>query len=277
MNTFYTILSVPIRPEIDEKLSVGLLIVSGNELFYNVSETKLNIVKKLVNANSYKIIQDSLKHISKSIKHEAPIDSKKQLMIINKSDKFNSSYIDYLSRYNNNLLSLSSPKPIEVKASKDLFNKLFLKFVDESGVVPSSVQKEVHLIESFKKEYLPTVKEYFNIEKEISFSDYPGLLMPVKIDLMGKNEIEVFAQTVNMDKNLRSVQLDISDLLLIQKAIPKAKQFLISQEPDKNNVENHNVWNNIRQYKELEYVDISEVEKIKNYAVKHCVKPLFQV
>ena len=94
MNTFYTILSVPIRPEIDEKLSVGLLLVSGNDLYYHVSENKLNIVKKLVNINSYKIIQDSLKHISKSRKHEAPVDSKKQLKFSSKSEKFNSSYID---------------------------------------------------------------------------------------------------------------------------------------------------------------------------------------
>ncbi len=41
----------------------------------------------------------------------------------------NTRYFDYLSRYNNNLISFSKPKTLDIDASQEIFKELFKKLV----------------------------------------------------------------------------------------------------------------------------------------------------
>ena len=277
MNTFYTILSAVIRPEIDEKLSLGLMLINDRNVSFYVSEKKLSVVKKLVSNNYFKGIKQSIKFIESSfIKTQNNIKETTIYFESNNTDKldvFNYKYIDYLSDYNNNVLSFSKPIPIKLDYSESLFKKLFYKYIDEYSFLDIET-KPLSQIKKFKNSFYPKVEKYFNIEQEINSLNYKGLIMPIKLDLMGKNEIEVFANTIDMSKNKQIIELGLADLLHISRAIPKAKQFIISSEPNKSNEINHRIWKNIRDVKEFEYVDISESEKIKEYAVKHGVVPL---
>ncbi len=277
MKTFYSILSVVIRPEIDEKLSVGLLLVNDKQVSFFVSENKLTVVKKLVSQNIFKGIKNSIKFIEKSFMLKQKSLSNPQqvleLSIKDKSDVYNYRYIDYLSQYNNNVITFSKPININFEYSNELFQKLFQKFIDKTAF-DIKIEKTYSSVERFKSAFYPKVKKYFNVEQEIDSLMYPKLIMPVKMDLMGKNEIEVFAQSIDMSKNLRSIENGIADLLLINRALPLAKQFIISSEPDKSYEVNHRVWNNVRHLSEFEYIDLKESEIISEYAKKHGVVPL---
>ena len=276
MKTFYIILSAVIRPEIDEKLSLGLIFIDNDKVSFLVSEKKLSIVKKLVSNNYYKGIKQSIGFIQNA--YHGKINKKSQLVfnlnVESKLDIFNYNYFKYLSDYNNNVLSFSKPIPISLNYSESLFNKLYFKYIDEDLFVKSN--KPINKTSLFKRNFYPKVEKYFNIEHEINSHNYPDLLMPIKIDLMGKNEIEVFANTIDMTKDKRSIELGIADLLHISRAIPKAKQFIISSEPNKSNEIYHRIWNNIRKVNEFQYVDISEAEIISEYALKHGVTPLIE-
>ncbi len=277
MKTFYTILSVVIRPEIDEKLSIGLIMINDSQVSFLVSENKLQIVKKLVSTNFFNGVKTSLKLIENSIANNKRkrnnIQRVLELDIDDKSDVFNISYFNYLSNYNNNVISFSKPTFISLDYSKKLFLKLFEKLISEYDFIVQKKKPE-NEIEKFKKTFYPKVSEYFSISKEISSLQYKDLLMPIKVDLMGKNEVEVFANTIDMSKNLRSVELGIANLIHINRALPNAKQFIISSEPSKSNDVLHRVWNNFREAKGFEYVDYLESERISDYAKKHGVVPL---
>ena len=279
MKTFYSILSVVIRPEINEKLSVGLLLVDEKQVSFYVSENKLSVIKKLVSNNIFKGIKSSIKFIEKTFMIKQNILSNPQqvleLNIEDKSDVFNYGYIDYLSQYNNNVIVFSKPVNINFEYSIELFQKLFQKLVDETAF-DIKIEKTYSSVDRFKRTFYPKAKKYFNIEQEINSIMYPKLIMPVKMDLMGKNEKEVFAQSIDMSKTLRSIENGIADLLLINRALPDAKQFILSSEPDKSYEINHRIWNNIRGLNEFEYVDLSESEKITDYALKHGVIPLLE-
>lgn len=277
MNTYYTILSVAIRPEIDEKLSIGLILINNKQVSFFVSESKLITIKKLVSQSFFKGVKASIKFIENSFrKNHNKLTNRQHVLELNiedKSDVFNFEYIDYLSNYNNNVITFSKPIVINVEFSKELFQKLFQKFINETDF-DIKPEKTKSTVEYFKKISYPKVKQYFNIEKEIDSFIYPKLIMPVKMDLMGKNEREVFAQSIDMSKSLRSIENGVADLLHINRAISDAKQFIISSEPSKLIELNHRIWNNIRNTKEFEYVDISEFDRISNYAQKHGVAPL---
>lgn len=276
MKTFYSILSVNIRPEINERLSLGLLMICGEKVLFRHSSSKLSVIQKLISKDVYKATQNYLKLIESSVASNETFSSNKnefQFKIENKYDRlFSEQYIEYLSRYNNNLISFSKPNFIDLDANEQIFNLLFNKFIDIEEIAEQLV---IRRIDRFKKQYYPVVRSYFNIEQEINPTQYAGLFTPVKIDLMGKNEIEVFGQSIDFEKKVYAIECNIGNLLQLNRALPNAKQFVIGYEPDKIMDINHRIWENIRQSSEFEYVDVSEAEKITEYAISHGVTPLF--
>ena len=279
MKPFYSIIYAVIRPEIDEKISVGIILLDENQVSLSISENKLSSLKKTVSKNYLNSIKFSLSLIEKSfiLKQSSSNNPQRilELKVKDKSNVFNYSYIEYLSRYNNNVLTFSKPIEINLKITNDLFLTLFHKFVDKYEDKQKE-KKQITKFEAFKKKFYPEVEPYFNIEHEIDSLIYPDLIMPISLDLMGKNENEVFAQSVDMSKTLITIERGIADLLIIKRALPEAKQFFISSEPDKLNQINHNIWGNVRKMKEFEYVDLSETDKISEYAKKHGVLPLIR-
>ena len=169
MKTFYSILSVVIRPEINEKLSVGLLLVDEKQVSFYVSESKLSVVKKLVSNNIFKGIKSSIKFIEKTFMIKQNILSNPQqvleLNIEDKSDVFNYGYIDYLSQYNNNVIVFSKPVNINFEYSIELFQKLFQKLVDETSF-DSKAEKIFSPVDIFKKTFFPKAKSISILNKK---------------------------------------------------------------------------------------------------------------
>jgi hypothetical protein len=277
MKTFYSILSINIKPEINERLSIGMIMIYGDKVFFQYSKNKLSVIQHLIPSETYKAALDYLKLIKNSVASKSRLDKSVNELNIkpdNKYDRiFSEQYLQYLSRYNNNLISFTNTNYLDIEGSEDVFNSLFVKLIYES--VYEKPETKLKRIDSFKKGYYPRVKPYFNIERKIDSTDFSGLLTPVKIDLMGKNEIEVFAQSIDFDKEIRSIEFNVGNLLQINRAIPTAKQFVLGFEPGKQNKIHHRVWNNIRKNADFDYVDISESDKIEEYAKSHGVTPLF--
>lgn len=277
MKTFYSILSLNIKPEIKERLSVGMIMIFQEKVYFHYSKQKLSIIQSLIGKETYKSALDYLKIIENSVassKLQNQSSADLNLKVENKYDRiFSKQYLDYLSKYNNNLISFGSTNFIDLVATEQIFQTLFVKLIDKTAF--DIVDDKVRAIDTFKKEYYPKVKSYFNIEKEIDSTNYPGLITPVKIDLMGKNEIEVFAQSIDFEKKIQSIEFNIGSLLQLNRAFPKSKQFILGYEPNKLIEINHRTWHNIQAISDFEYVDISEAEKIEEYAISHGVTPLF--
>jgi len=277
MKTFYSILSINIKPEINERLSVGMIMIFKEKIYFHYSRKKLSIIQRLVSRDIYKATLDYLKMVEKSISNnESLIQTTGNLLLKTESkyDRiFSEQYIEYLSRYNSNLVSFSKPNFIDLEATEQIFKKLFEKLIDDSAIEVVPIEKTS--IEQFKKGYFPLFKSYFNIEQEIDSANFPGLITPIKIDLLGKNHNKVFGQTIDFEKRTMAIDLNIGNLLQLSRALPNAKKFILGSEPSKMIDINHNIWNNIRNLSDFEYVDISEAEKLTDYARTNGVTPLF--
>lgn len=278
MRTFYSILYFNIRPEINEKLSLGLLMVYGDNIQFHYSKSKLSTIKNLVSNSIYRAAFNYLKYINKSVSTNELANNKDEILDLPSDNKytriFSESYLEYLSRYNNNLLSFSAPKILEIEASNKIFVKLFSKLIDENGF--ARIEKPEKEIVAFKKKYFPKIKSYYSIEKSIDSTNYEKLVTPIKLDLLGKNEKEVFGQSVDFENQVNTLEHTISKLMHLHYALPEAQQFIIGSEPQKNQIVNHRIWSNVRSNNVFEYVDISEADKIEEYAKEHGVLPLFQ-
>ena len=140
MKTFYSIISINIRPEINERLSVGLIMIFGEKVFFRYSNSKLNIIQKLTGKEIWKATHNYLKLVQSSVSNKA-LSTNKDLLNLKVENKysrlFSEQYIEYLSRYNNNLVSFSKPNFIELEAtdqkldvfSNKIVGKMKLKYL----------------------------------------------------------------------------------------------------------------------------------------------------
>lgn len=274
MKTFYSILSAVINPISGEKISLGLLLSDGNSSLFDYSNNRLSMISSVLNHENKRFIRQYIQSIEIVLNK---IDvNQEQISILNNEGKnviLNESYVEYLSIYNKNVISFSKPVSINVEVNEFTFNTLFAKFIDEDAIVAEQTIKPIKIV---KDEFSSKVKSYFTIEKEFTINQFSQLFLPVTIDLYGKNERFVFGQFLDLEKAVNHIKSDYFDFDQIITVHPKNSQkYLISSEPNKDKFQiQHKFWQEIRKSKQQEFVDISEIERIQDYAKLHGVVPV---
>jgi hypothetical protein len=272
MKSHYTILSAVIRPEIQEKISIGLLLVSANGLFFMCSKNKLSIVRSLIDSSLYKYLNETIRQIDAAISSET---AEKGSIFVGAphSIQYSEGYISYMNRYSNNLINFSEPIQIDMPSDNGLFQFLYNKYVDATAVTVRKAKS----IDLLKADFFPLITTYYNTEKDITTNDIPGLPMSVNVDIIGKNEVMTFAQIIDFERNLNLIQQDVAVLEFLINALSneKPKSFMVANEPDKTVFpKSHTVWNDLRQWNKVEFVPLDEIDRIRTYAQEHNVQPL---
>lgn len=273
MKPHYTILSALVRPEIQEKITIGLLLVSANDVVFSFSKNKLAVVHTLIDKSLYGFLNETIKQIEQAVTLE---NSRKNTLIADEPQEmqFRESYLSYMNRYSNNLINFSAPIQIDLPANSELFSFLYKKYVDAIG----SVGKRTKRVEEVKEEFYPQIIQYYNTNKELSPKDIPNLPMPVNVDIIGKNEIEVIGQIIDFERPIYNISQDVGVINILMDAFEQGKShgFLVGNEPDKTTYpKSHSAWDDLRKWNKLEYLAWDEIDKVKEYAEKHGVKPLF--
>lgn len=273
MKTFYSILSAVINPVSGEKISLGLLLTNGNTSFFDYSDSRLSLLSSLIDKESKKFIRQYLKSIENVI---AKIDiNQDQFTILDEVGKnliMNETYIEYLSIYNQNVISFSKPHSIDIEVNEIVFSNLFSKFIDEETKVKTDCKSNIQLV---KTNFFPKVSEHFLIEKEFTSINFSQIILPITIDIIGKNDHYVMGQFFDLEKSIYHIKNDYYDYHQMDEILKTAKKFLISSEPLKDKYpQQHYFWNEIRKQKGNTYLDISETEMIEEYAKEHQVSPV---
>lgn len=285
MATQYSILSVLIRPEIQEKISIGLLLFDVDQVYFSYSKNKLSAARTLLSNSSFKILKDTLENIERKIEADNTNYSDKRGFKIFKNkvfeNTFSASYISYLSRYSNNVIAFTNPKEIYLEINNDNFKSLFKKYVDNIIEFTEPIQK-VKPFELIKTQYGDKIKEHYDINQEATPDKVPNLITPVRVDFTGRNEIDVYAQTVDMEASFQTVTSHINAFVqlkttYLENEVPM-HDFLIAKEPEKQKFpKQHDIWRQLKNSSVLNYLDLSESEELIRYAEKHGVVPLSKI
>lgn len=117
-NLKYSIIYAVIRSEISEQLSVGIIIVDGDNVEVRYSQEKLDALRALFSEKKYQF----LCRVIKSFNHDGSLSSVKA--------------INYLTRYSNNLIAVSPLQSIDVTSTEQNKEWLFKNYVyDRSRVM----------------------------------------------------------------------------------------------------------------------------------------------
>ncbi|MCR5393814.1 MAG: hypothetical protein K6E86_00225 [Bacteroidales bacterium] len=110
-NLRYSIIYAAIRPEISEQISVGLIILNGDELDIRYSSHKLKALQSLFPEKEYRFITNVISNMKKNGTVNTEAD------------------VNYLTRYSNNLITFSPLKSIDVPPTTQNKDWLFRNYV----------------------------------------------------------------------------------------------------------------------------------------------------
>ena len=107
----YSIIFGVLRPEISERISLGVVIFDGNQVNIRYSEKKLKALHGLFTNAEYVVLGKVLRSMARNKIIQTVED------------------ISYLSRYSNNLISVSKLQTIDLEPSKSSKEWLFRNYV----------------------------------------------------------------------------------------------------------------------------------------------------
>jgi hypothetical protein len=281
METFFSIIYLPLNSNLQEKISIGLVMSDGEQSIFKVSNPKMQIVKGLISPNKYNILKNYFNNIINEI--DPKIDDFKLNIKADVSNNWlNESYLSYLNRYSNNLVIYSEVRKIETDVTLETFKQLFNKYVFEyDEEIVSQIDKSKDILFKVKTNLFAKIEDRVNLNVTVNSNNFNELLTPVDVNFLGKNGVIVAGQTIDFAKRLYNLENDLTRFISFTKAVDyssakKGKYFLVGQEPNKiENPVNHNTWKHVRESHLVEYVDVNETEIIKNYIFDKGVTPYF--
>ncbi len=107
----YSIIYAVIRPEIAERISVGLIFVDGDKVDVRYSEQKLDALHSLIPQKEYEFISEVVRAMPTSGRITSVQD------------------INYLSRYSNNLIAVSPLQSIDIEPTEKSKKRLFQNYI----------------------------------------------------------------------------------------------------------------------------------------------------
>ena len=111
----YSIIYAVIRPEISERVSLGLIFVDGDKVDVRYSQQKLDAVRGLFPPKEYEF----LSQVITSMPTDGSVNSVEA--------------INYLTRYSNNLIAVSPLQTIDVASSEQSKASLFRNYIYEAA------------------------------------------------------------------------------------------------------------------------------------------------
>ena len=113
-NLKYSIIYVVIRPEIAERISVGLIFVDGDKVEIRYSQKKLDALRNLVPQKEYEFVS--------RVVCSMPVNGS-----VNSVEAIN-----YLARYSNNLIAVSQLQNIDITSSEQNKTLLFKNYISQA-------------------------------------------------------------------------------------------------------------------------------------------------
>lgn len=221
MKTFFSIISIQTNSFSLEKVVVGVLAITENEIFFEYSKNKLQLLDKL--APSHQGIGQFAKKVLQQIKNKVAeangVHQEDQQKLSHYKSIFSKEYIDYLSKYSNGILAFSTPELVPIEFTQAKYETYFYNFVGEA--IPGKTKKENI---TFAKKIKPAFeKEGLDDKADLKFAFDPftfsGILKETQIPLITKNGAITAIQTVDFSLGEQTVVNHLYETKIIQQAL----------------------------------------------------------
>ena len=281
MNTYYSVIFASVNSIISERLSIGIVMVGNNHVWFQYSSKKLSLMRQFFNDEAFQLLKTSLKNIE-SMANSFPSEDKtsKDYKLFDFSGEnphvFSLEYMRYLSCYCNSTINFNEPVKIDIEASDELFGHLYNEFI----FVETEETNKISSVETIKINLYPSIKNHVNWNKRIETGKIPGLILPVEIDFIGKNKTPVVGKITDFNQSNYYLDASLANLFVLMKTLEakdkSGNYFVIGNEPEKQFARQHKTWQEVRNSKFLDFVPSDEIRRVSEYMETHHVIPFFE-
>jgi hypothetical protein len=279
MKTFFSILSIKTNSFSNEKIAIGLIAVTANQVYYTYSKNKLALLDKISPNNKMaSFVKSMLKQYEHTIETSNTSLLSSQKILNHNINVFSFEYFDYLNKYNNNLIQFTEPVVINKEFSQNDFSAYYLKFIGEQIEV-----KQPQETKSFYKKVKPFLhKENIETKADINFTlnpvSFKGILKETNLPLITKNGnisalqiIDFSNQPNTIAGNFYETQIVLNALQTFAKGIKcGVDKIKIGFEEPQLNSEQHKVFDMAyTEYKDaFEFSTLNDVDTFTDKIVK---------
>lgn len=273
MKTFFSIVSIQTNPISSEKVVLGVLAITENEIHFDYSKSKLGLLDKLAptKVGIGSMAKNALQQIKQKVAEANKALTKDQQQLVFEKSIFSKDYISYLNKYNNGILHFSEPVSLPFDFTAEKFMKYYYNFVGE--IVAIETKKE---IVTFAKKIKPAFeKEGLEEKADLKFTFEPftfnGILKETHIPLITKNGAISAIQTVDFSLGEQTVVHHLYETLIIQQALKvfakkadtAVKKIKIAFEEPKHGTLQHDLFDlSIKNYKDdFDFITPDTLEK----------------
>lgn len=227
MKTFLSILSVKTNSFSNEKIVIGLLAVSANQVHFGFSKSKVKLLNKFSTEEKIThFVESLLSQIKSTVTGTNEKLSKLQESLIGNKSIFSVEYFKYLNNYNNGVLNFSEPIDVNYDFSESDFSKYFKNFVGEAYI---SSKKTTSL--TFHQKLKPFLnKQGLSDKADLHYTfnplNFKGILKDCSIPLITKNgainslqEIDFSNKPVTIANNLYETKIIFDALVGFSKKL----------------------------------------------------------
>lgn len=269
MKSFISIISVETNSFTHENVVVGLIAVSGNQVYFDFSPNKLNLVSKfneqkelsVLSSNSLKKIQEYVKkENSKLVQYKLPVSS-----------LFSAEYFNYLKSYSAGALKFSEPVVIPKTFTNEIFEDYYFKFIGEK---PTKKGQHKTTFKSSIKKFI--TKEGLDKKADIGFKFNPlsfkGILKETSIPLISGNGTIASVQVIDFTSQQGIIVNHVYETQMIHEGLSNFCQGIkkkmdkikiVCEEPDLNTPQ-HAIFDMIHKEKSL-FFDLINPSELDAY------------
>lgn len=186
MKNVISILKFVNNPASGENISLGLVAISSNRIFFKISYQKLQLAKKL-NPKNAKLLDFSINQLSSYISHDLEPESNNKTEF---KSQLNSSVLDRLARYNNGLLQFSSPSAINSEINDADFYNIFDQFIghDDTQIMePKALHVPSKLFSNLESKFIAPLSDCIDVKITVKKKQLPSLFFDFSLDGLGVN------------------------------------------------------------------------------------------
>ncbi len=231
MKSFYSIIRFVNNPLSKENLAIGLIMISGDKIYYRFSNEKIQLVNKL-NPVNFKLLEYTIEKINNFIQNEL----KNDVSLFSDDNKINFEYLKRLSVYNNGFLQFDNPSIINIDFDEIKFYDFFNKYIQLSYKTVEKKEVDKTFSKRIKQVFQEPLSGLIDIDYKIEKEKLPGLFFDYKLDGIGVNGVIYSVKSIdlNSDKTIDQVRKDISELESLNYRIDLFGKSIKDIEPNHN-------------------------------------------
>ncbi len=206
MDNFLSTIYIETNSVTSEKISVGLLAVTPEEVFFKTSRNKIKIAEKLIGENVNSLVNFSLGNFEKNINTANKNIQKATKELFKAEHTFNKEYIEYLNKYAQGVLQFDAPKLYMAPIDKQIFDKLFIKYIGKNKPDTSYSDFYNRVKNRIKRS---EIKDRVDVDYNLTPQKIPTLKAEENISLISKNGNILAAQLIDFTSQIELVNSHI--------------------------------------------------------------------